>query len=89
MRRYAKVPGDVCEVKAGDKVPADIRLVKLKTTTVRAEQSQLTGGARAVTLYVTGCLFDGYPDGVKMNLYDIAYGVHRMLILFLPCEDKR
>lgn len=38
-----QVPGDVCEVKAGDKVPADIRLVKLKTTTVRAEQSQLTG----------------------------------------------
>ena len=37
------VPGDICEVKAGDKVPADIRLVKLKTTTVRAEQSQLTG----------------------------------------------
>ena len=53
--RYAKVPGDVCEVKAGDKVPADIRLVKLKTTTVRAEQSQLTGGA-AVTLYVTRLL---------------------------------
>ena len=43
MSDCAKVPGDVCEVKAGDKVPADIRLVKLKTTTVRAEQSQLTG----------------------------------------------
>jgi len=43
------VPGDVCEIKAGDKVPADIRLVKLKTTTVRAEQSQLTGESQSVT----------------------------------------
>ncbi|CAK9072944.1 unnamed protein product [Durusdinium trenchii] len=42
------VPGDVCEVKAGDKVPADIRLVRLKTTTVRAEQSQLTGETQSV-----------------------------------------
>ncbi|CAJ1405003.1 unnamed protein product, partial [Effrenium voratum] len=42
------VPGDVCEVKAGDKVPADIRLVQLKTTTIRAEQSQLTGESQSV-----------------------------------------
>lgn len=29
-------------------VPADIRLVRLKTTTVRAEQSQLTGETQSV-----------------------------------------
>mmetsp|Transcript_63049 Transcript_63049/g.184368 ORF Transcript_63049/g.184368 Transcript_63049/m.184368 type:complete len:1040 (-) Transcript_63049:206-3325(-) len=43
------VPGDVVEVKVGDKVPADMRLVKLKTTTLRIEQSQLTGESQSVS----------------------------------------
>uniref|UniRef100_A0A7S0FYL1 P-type Ca(2+) transporter n=1 Tax=Pyrodinium bahamense TaxID=73915 RepID=A0A7S0FYL1_9DINO len=43
------VPGDIIEVKAGDKVPADMRLVKLKTTTIRIEQSQLTGESQSVS----------------------------------------
>ena len=30
------VPGDIVEVNVGDKVPADVRILKLKTTTVRA-----------------------------------------------------
>jgi len=42
------VPGDVVEVKVGDKVPADLRVVKLKTTTIRIEQSQLTGESQSV-----------------------------------------
>ena len=37
------VPGDVVELHAGDKVPADIRVMALRTATVRAEQSSLTG----------------------------------------------
>ncbi len=37
------VPGDVVELHVGDKVPADIRVMLLKTATVRAEQSSLTG----------------------------------------------
>jgi len=43
------VPGDIVEVKVGDKVPADIRVVGLKTTTIRVEQSQLTGESQSVT----------------------------------------
>mmetsp|Transcript_25532 Transcript_25532/g.58965 ORF Transcript_25532/g.58965 Transcript_25532/m.58965 type:complete len:1036 (+) Transcript_25532:106-3213(+) len=43
------VPGDVVEVKVGDKVPADMRLIKLKTTTLRIEQSQLTGESQSVS----------------------------------------
>lgn len=42
------VPGDVVELSAGDKVPADIRLVVCKTATLRAEQSSLTGEPQAV-----------------------------------------
>eukprot|EP00919_Chromeraceae_sp_WS-2016_P069823 GHVR01165503.1.p1 GENE.GHVR01165503.1~~GHVR01165503.1.p1 ORF type:complete len:790 (+),score=215.97 GHVR01165503.1:175-2544(+) len=37
------VPGDIVELHAGDKVPADIRISQLTTTTLRIEQSSLTG----------------------------------------------
>jgi P-type E1-E2 ATPase len=42
------VPGDVVELAAGDKVPADLRLAVCKTATLRAEQSSLTGEPQAV-----------------------------------------
>jgi magnesium-transporting ATPase (P-type) len=38
----------LCRVLAGDKVPADVRLVVCKTATLRAEQSSLTGEPQAV-----------------------------------------
>ncbi len=37
------VPGDVVKFATGDKVPADIRLVKLDSTTIKLDQSLLTG----------------------------------------------
>jgi Ca2+-transporting ATPase len=37
------VPGDVLKLTQGDKVPADGRMVKLNTTTIRIEQASLTG----------------------------------------------
>mmetsp|Transcript_20295 Transcript_20295/g.44334 ORF Transcript_20295/g.44334 Transcript_20295/m.44334 type:complete len:1049 (-) Transcript_20295:1149-4295(-) len=43
------VPGDVVELHVGDKVPADIRVVQLRTATVRAEQASLTGESVAVS----------------------------------------
>lgn len=42
------VPGDIIEVVAGDRVPADARVLKLKTAILRAEQSALTGESEAV-----------------------------------------
>jgi len=42
------VPGDIIEVKVGDRVPADTRVVELKTTSLRIDQSQLTGESQSV-----------------------------------------
>ncbi|KAI8104565.1 hypothetical protein M9434_003120 [Picochlorum sp. BPE23] len=42
------VPGDVIEICAGDRVPADCRLVEMKTAILRAEQAALTGESVAV-----------------------------------------
>ncbi|EXB83860.1 Calcium-transporting ATPase, endoplasmic reticulum-type [Morus notabilis] len=42
------VPGDIVELRVGDKVPADMRVVVLKTSTLRVEQSSLTGEANPV-----------------------------------------
>ena len=36
------------ELHAGDRVPADLRIVAMKTATLRAEQSSLTGESVAV-----------------------------------------
>ncbi|GBG32097.1 Calcium-transporting ATPase, endoplasmic reticulum-type [Hondaea fermentalgiana] len=43
------VPGDVIELNVGDCVPADCRVAELKTTTLRAEQSALTGESVSVS----------------------------------------
>lgn len=43
------VPGDIVEVKVGDKVPADLRLIRLTMTSIRIEQSQLTGEPQSVS----------------------------------------
>ena len=42
------LPGDIVEVKVGDRVPADCRVIELKTTSLRIDQSQLTGESQSV-----------------------------------------
>ena len=42
------VPGDVVNINVGDKVPADVRVMKLKTTSVRTDEGSLTGESETV-----------------------------------------
>ena len=43
------VPGDIVHVAVGDKVPADLRVLSLKTTSVRTDEGALTGESETVT----------------------------------------
>ncbi|XP_020696398.1 calcium-transporting ATPase 4, endoplasmic reticulum-type [Dendrobium catenatum] len=42
------VPGDIVELRVGDKVPADMRVLYLISSTLRMEQGSLTGESAAV-----------------------------------------
>merc|ERR1712061_243788 len=42
------VPGDIIEISVGDRVPADFRLMKIYSTTLRIDQSILTGESVSV-----------------------------------------
>lgn len=48
VRSRELVPGDLVEVSVGDKMPADIRLIKIYSTTIRIDQSILTGESVSV-----------------------------------------
>eukprot|EP00049_Salpingoeca_infusionum_P000349 m.39301 g.39301 ORF g.39301 m.39301 type:complete len:1162 (-) comp10296_c0_seq1:231-3716(-) len=63
------VPGDIVEVATGDKVPADVRLLQIYSTTLKVDQSILTGESDSVmknTKVVAKT--DGVVDQDKINL---------------------
>ena len=45
----ALVPGDIIELRVGDRVPADARLLSLSTTTLSADEGSLTGESMTVS----------------------------------------
>lgn len=62
IRAKEIVPGDIVEVSVGDKIPADIRLTKIFSTTLRIDQSILTGESVSVIKHT-----DPIPDPRAVN----------------------
>lgn len=62
IRAKEIVPGDIVEVSVGDKIPADIRLIKIFSTTIRIDQSILTGESVSVIKHT-----DAVPDPRAVN----------------------
>ncbi|XP_063853477.1 calcium-transporting ATPase sarcoplasmic/endoplasmic reticulum type-like [Scylla paramamosain] len=62
VRAREIVPGDIIEVAVGDKIPADIRLIKIYSTTLRVDQSILTGESVSVIKHT-----DVVPDSKAVN----------------------
>ncbi|KAG5854752.1 ATPase sarcoplasmic/endoplasmic reticulum Ca2+ transporting 1, like [Anguilla anguilla] len=56
------VPGDIVEVSVGDKVPADIRITAIRSTTLRVDQSILTGESVSVIKHT-----EAVPDPRAVN----------------------
>ncbi|XP_016339642.1 sarcoplasmic/endoplasmic reticulum calcium ATPase 1-like [Sinocyclocheilus anshuiensis] len=56
------VPGDIVEVSVGDKVPADIRITAIRSTTLRVDQSILTGESVSVIKHT-----ESVPDPRAVN----------------------
>jgi len=56
------VPGDIVDVAVGDKVPADIRITTIYSTTLRIDQSLLTGESVSVIKHT-----DPIPDPRAVN----------------------
>lgn len=62
------VPGDIVELRVGDKVPADMRVAGLKTSTLRVEQSSLTGEAMPVMKATSPVFVDDCELQAKENM---------------------
>merc|ERR1711962_1464471 len=62
IKAVEMVPSDIVEISVGDKVPADFRLIKIYSTTLRIDQSILTGESVSV---IKHC--DPVPDPRAVN----------------------
>ncbi|CAL5389022.1 unnamed protein product [Camellia sinensis] len=63
------VPGDIVELRVGDKVPADMRVLFLISSTLRAEQGSLTGESEAVSKTTKPVPEDSEIQGKKCMVF--------------------
>ncbi|XP_059660674.1 calcium-transporting ATPase 1, endoplasmic reticulum-type-like [Cornus florida] len=63
------VPGDIVELRVGDKVPADMRVLNLISSTLRLEQGSLTGESEAVSKTTKPVPEDSEIQGKKCMVF--------------------
>jgi Ca2+ transporting ATPase len=56
------VPGDIVEVSVGDKIPADLRAIKIMSTILKVDQALLTGESEGIIKHT-----DAIPDPSAVN----------------------
>ncbi len=73
------VPGDVVEIAVGDKVPADIRITTIYSTTLRVDQSLLTGESVSIIKHT-----DPVSDtrAVNQDKKNILFSVSKLRFVF-------
>lgn len=85
------VPGDIVFVKAGDKVPADCRVLELLTTTLRVEQAALTGESETAMKDVHAVEVDTDITGKTNMLFSstsITNGKAKALVVSIGMETE-
>lgn len=72
------VPGDFVKVMIGDKVPADIRIAKINTTTLKVDQSMLTGESDPVYKFTDrlNCNENSRPQDKNNILFSSTTIIH-------------
>ncbi|PSR90016.1 Calcium-transporting ATPase 4, endoplasmic reticulum-type like [Actinidia chinensis var. chinensis] len=63
------VPGDIVELRVGDKVPADLRVLTLISSTFRVEQGSLTGESESVSKTTKAVSLDTDIQGKKCMVF--------------------
>ena len=68
IRAAELVPGDIVRLAAGCRVPADLRLIALESTTLRLDQAILTGESEAVMKDADLVVDDGAEIQSRLNM---------------------
>ena len=77
------VPGDIVEVTAGNKIPADLRMLQSISTTLRIDQSILTGESVSVSKTTQPVEI---PDAVTQDKTNMLFAV-RLCVFLWPDDD--
>eukprot|EP00759_Apiculatamorpha_spiralis_P006248 PhF_6_TR13659/c0_g1_i1/m.21916/K05853/ATP2A; Ca2+ transporting ATPase, sarcoplasmic/endoplasmic reticulum len=76
------VPGDIVEIAVGSRVPADIRVIELLSTTVRVDQAMLTGESYEImkqTEVVDAS--ERFPRNLLFSGTNVTYGKVRGVVI--------
>eukprot|EP00659_Diplonema_papillatum_P019154 gene19154-29484_t len=86
------VPGDVVLVSCGDQVPADVRIVEVLSTTIRVDQSTLTGESESIVKHSDPVkVVEGETEFYLNCLYSstcITYGKAKGIVMTTGLETE-